>query len=147
MWALSIITPSMSRIVTRPFTFSQVLSTFSLSSTSCHVIRLSSLQAINRWARCWESDWVHGGFTHELNDFWNTIHVHTHTHTPTRTHTHTHTHTHPNDTCLMVTAGLQSFSSSNNDKQTVPEGYTFGWKSGGSNLPVTRISKSKHVHL
>ena len=42
----------------------------------------------------------------------------------------------------MVTAGLQSFSSSNNDKQTVPEGYTFGWKSGGSNLPVT---KSEHV--
>ena len=42
----------------------------------------------------------------------------------------------------MVTAGLQSFSSSNNDKQTVPEGYTFGWKSGGSNLPVTN---SEHV--
>ena len=52
-----------------------------------------------------------------------------------------HIHMYPNNTCLMVTAGLQSFSSSNNDKQTVPEGYTFGWKSGGSNLPVTRTSK------
>ena len=37
--------------------------------------------------------------------------------------TQTHTHTH---TCLIVTAGLQSFSSSNRDRQTVPDGYTFG---------------------
>jgi len=35
-----------------------------------------------------------------------------------------------------VTAGLQSFSSSRSDKQTVPDGYTLGWKIGGSNLPV-----------
>lgn len=35
----------------------------------------------------------------------------------------TQTHTH---TCLIVTAGLQSFSSSNRDRQTVPDGYTFG---------------------
>lgn len=40
-------------------------------------------------------------------------------------------------TCLMVIAGLQSFSSSSSDRHTVPEGYTFGWNSGGSNLPVT----------
>ena len=36
----------------------------------------------------------------------------------------------------MVTAGLQSFSSSSNDRQTVPDGYTLGWNKGGSNLPV-----------
>ena len=36
---------------------------------------------------------------------------------------HRHTNTH---TCLIVTAGLQSFSSSNRDRQTVPDGYTFG---------------------
>ena len=39
-------------------------------------------------------------------------------------------------TCFIVTAGLQSFSSSRRDKQTVPDGYTLGWKIGGSNLPV-----------
>lgn len=39
-------------------------------------------------------------------------------------------------TCLMVTAGRQSLSSSNNDKHTVPDGYTFGWNIGGSNLPA-----------
>lgn len=38
-------------------------------------------------------------------------------------------------TCLIVTAGLQSLSSSSSDRQTVPEGYTLGWKIGGSNLP------------
>ena len=32
-------------------------------------------------------------------------------------------------------AGLQSLSSSRIERHTVPEGYTFGWKSGGSNLP------------
>jgi hypothetical protein len=39
------------------------------------------------------------------------------------------------NSAIVVTAGLQSFSSSNKDRQTVPDGYTFGWKSGGSNLP------------
>jgi hypothetical protein len=34
-----------------------------------------------------------------------------------------------------VIAGFHAFSSSKIDKQTVPEGYTFGWKSGGVNLP------------
>ena len=43
----------------------------------------------------------------------------------------------------MVTAGLQSFSSSSNDKHTVPEGYTFGWKIGGSNLPA----RGKNIHF
>ena len=35
----------------------------------------------------------------------------------------------------MVMAGRQSLSSSRMDRHTVPEGYTFGWNSGGSNLP------------
>lgn len=39
-------------------------------------------------------------------------------------------------TCLIVMAGLQSLSSSKIDRQTVPEGYTFGWNKGGSNLPA-----------
>ena len=39
-------------------------------------------------------------------------------------------------TCLIVTAGRQSLSSSNNDRHTVPDGYTLGWNIGGSNLPV-----------
>lgn len=39
-------------------------------------------------------------------------------------------------TCLMVIAGLQSLSSSRMDRHTVPEGYTFGWNNGGSNLPA-----------
>lgn len=36
----------------------------------------------------------------------------------------------------MVTAGRQSLSSSSNDRHTVPDGYTFGWNIGGSNLPA-----------
>lgn len=69
----------------------------------------------------------------------------------------------PSSICLIVIAGRQSFSSSSNDKQTVPyhkcynhqyiiqivklifkivlkyylylpDGYTLGWNSGGSNL-------------
>lgn len=39
-------------------------------------------------------------------------------------------------TCLMVMAGFQDLSSSRIERQTVPDGYTFGWKSGGENLPV-----------
>lgn len=35
-------------------------------------------------------------------------------------------------------AGLQSLSSSRIDRHTVPDGYTFGWKRGGSNLPETQ---------
>lgn len=38
-------------------------------------------------------------------------------------------------TCLIVIAGLQSLSSSKMERHTVPEGYTFGWNNGGSNLP------------
>ena len=35
----------------------------------------------------------------------------------------------------MVIAGFQPSSSFRIDKQTVPEGYTLGWKRGGTNLP------------
>lgn len=51
-------------------------------------------------------------------------------------------------TCFIVTAGLQSFSSSRRDRQTVPDGYTFGWKIGGSNLPKneeTTITQSNQA--
>lgn len=43
-------------------------------------------------------------------------------------------------TCLIVIAGLQSLSSSKMDRHTVPEGYTFGWNNGGSNLPEEKES-------
>lgn len=43
-------------------------------------------------------------------------------------------------TCLIVMAGLQSLSSSKIDKHTVPDGYTFGWNKGGSNLPVEEVT-------
>jgi len=36
--------------------------------------------------------------------------------------------------CLIVIAGLQSSSSFRIERQMVPDGYTFGWKSGGTNL-------------
>ena len=59
-------------------------------------------------------------------------------------------------TCLIVIAGFQDFSSSRIDRQTVPEGYTLGWNSGGVNLPtrmrvimsgiLARIS-TEHVHF
>ena len=39
-------------------------------------------------------------------------------------------------TCLIVIAGFHDFSSSKIDRQTVPDGYTLGWKSGGVNLPT-----------
>ena len=35
----------------------------------------------------------------------------------------------------MVIAGRQPSSSFKIERQTVPDGYTFGWKSGGTNLP------------
>ena len=44
-----------------------------------------------------------------------------------------------------MTAGLQSFSSSKRDKQTVPDGYTLGWKIGGSNLPVDKNIITKKI--
>ena len=43
----------------------------------------------------------------------------------------------PSKICLIVIAGLQSLSSSSIDKHIVPDGYTFGWNRGGSNLPKT----------
>lgn len=36
----------------------------------------------------------------------------------------------------MVIAGRQPSSSLRMLRQTVPDGYTFGWKSGGVNLPA-----------
>lgn len=36
---------------------------------------------------------------------------------------------------MIVMAGFQDFSSSRIERQTVPEGYTFGWNNGGVNLP------------
>lgn len=33
-------------------------------------------------------------------------------------------------------AGRQSFSASSSERHTVPDGYTFGWKSAGENWPV-----------
>jgi len=45
------------------------------------------------------------------------------------------------NTCLIVIAGFHDFSSSRMDKQTVPEGYTLGWKRGGVNLPGTGLSQ------
>lgn len=49
--------------------------------------------------------------------------------------------------CLIVMAGLQSFSSSRMDRHTVPEGYTLGWKIGGSNLPESRRIQKKSSKL
>lgn len=40
----------------------------------------------------------------------------------------------PNKICLMVIAGFQPLSSSKMLRQTVPDGKTFGWNSGGVNL-------------
>ena len=42
--------------------------------------------------------------------------------------------------CLIVIAGFHDFSSSRIDRQTVPDGYTLGWKSGGLNLPGHKSS-------
>ena len=42
----------------------------------------------------------------------------------------------PSRMALIVMAGFQASSSFRMDKQTVPDGYTLGWKSGGVNLPI-----------
>jgi len=39
----------------------------------------------------------------------------------------------PSRISLMVIAGFQPSSSFRIDRHTVPDGYTFGWKSGGVN--------------
>ena len=49
-------------------------------------------------------------------------------------------------TCLREIAGFQAFSSFRIDRQMVPDGYTFGWKRGGSNLPEV-VSESEIVQL
>ena len=36
----------------------------------------------------------------------------------------------------MVIAGFQPSSSFKIERQTVPDGYTLGWNSGGTNLPT-----------
>ena len=41
----------------------------------------------------------------------------------------------------MVIAGFQPSSSFRIDRQTVPEGYTFGWKRGGTNLPTPLLDR------
>ena len=46
----------------------------------------------------------------------------------------------------MVTAGLQSLFSSSRERHTVPEGYTFGWNRGGSNLPAANTHTHTHTH-
>lgn len=43
-------------------------------------------------------------------------------------------------TCLIVIAGFHDFSSSRMERQTVPEGYTLGWKRGGVNLPAIKVT-------
>lgn len=44
----------------------------------------------------------------------------------------------------MVIAGFHPSSSFRIDRQTVPEGYTFGWKRGGTNLPIIVSDDSRH---
>jgi len=44
----------------------------------------------------------------------------------------------PRRICFRVIAGFHASSSLRIDRQTVPDGYTFGWKSGGTNLPAKR---------
>jgi hypothetical protein len=42
----------------------------------------------------------------------------------------------------MVMAGRHPSSSERMLRQIVPEGYTFGWKRGGSNLPIKMVKKN-----
>lgn len=49
--------------------------------------------------------------------------------------------------CLTVMAGFHASSSFRIDRQTVPDGYTFGWNSGGTNLPVGRRDVSQSGDL
>lgn len=47
----------------------------------------------------------------------------------------------PSKICLMVIAGLHPSSSLRIDRQTVPDGYTFGWNRGGVNLPGNTMNQ------
>jgi len=47
--------------------------------------------------------------------------------------------------CLIVIAGFHDFSSSRIDRQTVPDGYTLGWKSGGLNLPAKKVHTNEEL--
>jgi hypothetical protein len=49
----------------------------------------------------------------------------------------------PIKTCLIVIAGRHPSSSFKMDKQMVPDGYTLGWKRGGTNLPVSIPTKRR----
>lgn len=48
-------------------------------------------------------------------------------------------------TCLTEIDGLQSFSTSKSERHTVPDGKTFGWNNGGSNLPAICLQPSKEI--
>jgi hypothetical protein len=52
----------------------------------------------------------------------------------------------PRRICFTVMAGFHPSSSFKIDKHTVPDGYTFGWKSGGTNLPATKNFHQSHDH-
>jgi len=52
----------------------------------------------------------------------------------------------PSKICLMVMAGFHPSSSFKMDRHTVPEGYTFGWKRGGVNLPA-KEEKNKELKV
>ena len=43
-----------------------------------------------------------------------------------------------NLTCLMLMEGFHPWPRI--DKHTVPDGYTFGWNNGGTNLPASEAS-------
>ena len=48
-------------------------------------------------------------------------------------------------TCLMLMPGFHASSSFKMDKHTVPDGYTFGWNSGGTNLPSKVAKRDKQA--
>jgi hypothetical protein len=50
----------------------------------------------------------------------------------------------PNSSCLMVIAGRQPSSSFKMLRQMVPEGYTFGWYNGGTNLHLGGYKRKHH---
>ena len=47
--------------------------------------------------------------------------------------------------CLMLMPGFHASSSFKMDKHTVPDGYTFGWNSGGTNLPSKVAKRDKQA--
>ena len=53
----------------------------------------------------------------------------------------------PKRICLIVMAGLQSFSSSKIERQTVPDGETLGWNSGGTNLTLGGVEGKSSLKI